>query len=308
LPPVYNIRNLHEDLSEQRRTMPIAISHVSSATSERRQATQTKTKVAIAGMGAIGRVLVRQLSRGVIPDLEISGVAVRDKAKAVASLAAMGVDIPIVELAQLAELADIVVECVPAALLEQVVTPVLRASKKVIVLSVGALLDHPDLIELARATGGRIIVPSGALLGLDAVCAAAEGKIHSVAMITRKPAAGLIGAPYLLENAIDITDTKEPVCVFKGTAREAAKGFPANLNVAAALSLAGIGPDLTTLEVWADPTVTRNIHRIVVDSDSAHIDMSIENIPSENPKTGRITALSVIATLRKLNAALRVGC
>jgi len=95
--------------------------------------------------------------------------------------------------------------------------------------------------------------------------------------------------------------------VFKGTAREAARGFPANLNVAVALSLAGIGPDKTTLEIWADPTVTRNTHRIVVDSDAARLDMMIENIPSENPKTGRITALSVISILRKLNAALRVG-
>ena len=74
-----------------------------------------------------------------------------------------------------------------------------------------------------------------------------------------------------------------------------------------ALSLAGIGPDKTTLEIWADPTVTRNIHRIVVKSDSASIDMTIENIPSENPKTGRITALSVIALLRKLTAPVRVG-
>jgi aspartate dehydrogenase len=95
--------------------------------------------------------------------------------------------------------------------------------------------------------------------------------------------------------------------VFSGSAREAAKGFPANLNVAAALSLAGIGPDRTVLEIWADPTVTRNTHRIEVDSDSASFSMTIENIPSENPRTGRITALSVIALLRKLSAPVRVG-
>ena len=95
--------------------------------------------------------------------------------------------------------------------------------------------------------------------------------------------------------------------MFTGTAREAAKGFPANLNVAVALSLAGIGPDLTMLEIWADPTITRNTHRIVVDSDAARLDMTIENIPSENPRTGRITALSVISLLRKQNATLRVG-
>jgi aspartate dehydrogenase len=79
------------------------------------------------------------------------------------------------------------------------------------------------------------------------------------------------------------------------------------VNVAAALSLAGIGPDRTTIEIWADPALTRNVHRIEVDSDSARFSMSIENIPSENPKTGLITALSVIACLRKLRASLRVG-
>jgi aspartate dehydrogenase len=126
-------------------------------------------------------------------------------------------------------------------------------------------------------------------------------------MITRKPVKGLLGAPYLVENNIDIETITEPTRIFEGTAREAAKGFPANLNVAVALSLAGIGPDRTRLEIWADPALTRNVHRIEVESDSARFSMSIENVPSENPKTGMITALSVIAWLRKQRAALRVG-
>jgi aspartate dehydrogenase len=176
-----------------------------------------------------------------------------------------------------------------------------------VVLSAGALLDHEDLIEIAKRNGGQIVVPTGALIGLDAVTAAAVGTIHSVRMVTRKPIAGLVGAPYIIANNIDIERITEPLRIFDGTAREAAKGFPANLNVAVALSLAGIGPDRTKLEIWADPTVTRNIHRIEVDSDSARFSMSIENIPSENPKTGRITALSVIACLRKQRASLRVG-
>jgi aspartate dehydrogenase len=126
-------------------------------------------------------------------------------------------------------------------------------------------------------------------------------------MITRKPVRGLAGAPYLIENNIDIEGIKEPLLLFSGTARAAAAGFPANLNVAVALSLAGIGPDRTTLEIWADPALERNTHRIEVDADSARFSMAIENIPSENPRTGRITALSVIACLRKIHAPLRVG-
>jgi len=147
-------------------------------------------------------------------------------------------------------------------------------------LSVGALLAHPDLEERARATGARILVPTGALIGLDAVRAAAEGKIHSVRMVTRKPPQGLAGAPYLIANNISLDGLTAPLKVFEGTARDGARGFPANVNVAAALSLAGIGPDRTRLEIWADPGVTRNMHAIEVDAESARFSMSIENIPS----------------------------
>jgi aspartate dehydrogenase len=262
----------------------------------------TKIRVALAGLGAIGSAVAQHLQKNAIPGMELVAVSARNKerAKAITS-------VPVLPLGDLAGVADIVVECAPAALLSDIAAPVLRAGKKVMVLSVGALLTRMDLIDLAQKHGGQIIVPTGALLGLDAVAAAAEGTIHSVQMTTRKPIQGLLGAPYLVENRIDIEHVKEPLRVFSGTAREAAKGFPANLNVAVALSLAGIGPDRTRLEIWADPTVTRNTHRIIVDSDAARLDMTIENIPSENPRTGRITALSVIAALRKLNAPLRIG-
>jgi len=108
-------------------------------------------------------------------------------------------------------------------------------------------------------------------------------------------------------NNISVDGLNVAKLVFSGTAREAAAGFPANVNVAAALSLAGIGPDRTMIDIWADPAVERNCHSIEVDSDSARFTLSIENVPSENPKTGRNVALSVIAALRKLNAPLAVG-
>jgi aspartate dehydrogenase len=175
-------------------------------------------------------------------------------------------------------------------------------------LSCGALLDNFDLVDLARRNGGRILVPTGALLGLDAVIAAAQGGIASVNMITRKPPQGLLGAPYLLAHHIEIAELAEPRRVFSGTARDAARGFPANVNVAAALALAGIGPDRTMVEIWADPSVTRNIHRIEVEAEAARFVMQVENVPSEeNPRTGRLTALSVIAALKKLASPLAIG-
>ncbi len=264
------------------------------------------TRVAIAGLGAIGRALARRLADGV-PGLTLAGVAVRDRAKAQAWIAEQGIDCPILPLAALPDHADLAVEAAPAAIIEDICRPMLEAGKKVMVLSAGALLPRPHLIDLARERGGQIIVPTGALLGLDAVTAAAEGRIQSVRMTTRKPPKGLVGAPYLEANGISVDGLTEPKLVFSGTAREAAAGFPANVNVAAALSLAGIGPDRTTIEIWADPGVTRNCHAIEVDADSARFSLAIENIPSENPKTGRITALSALAALRKLHAPLRIG-
>ena len=264
------------------------------------------TRVAIAGLGAIGRVVARRLAEG-MPGLVLAGVASRDRAKAQAWLDAEQIACPLVELEAFPELADLAVECAPASLLERICRPMLEAGKTVMVLSAGALLPRPELIALAKRHGGQIIVPTGALLGLDAVTAAAEGSILTVRMTTRKPPKGLAGAPYLEANGISVDNLQEPKCVFRGTAREAAAGFPANVNVAAALSLAGIGPERTRTEIWADPTVERNCHIIEVEADSARFTLTIENIPSDNPKTGRITALSVLAALRKLHAPLRVG-
>ncbi|WP_158745974.1 aspartate dehydrogenase [Acidisphaera sp. L21] len=260
-------------------------------------------RIAIAGFGAIGRTVAARLLAG-IPGLQLTAVGVRGVAKARATLPS---DVEVTDVASLAQHADIIVECAPAAVLPGIAEPALRAGRTVVVLSCGALLEQMYLVELARAHGGRIMVPTGALLGLDAVAAAAEGEIHSIRMITRKPPRGLVGAPYLIEHGIELEGLTAPLRVFEGTAREAARGFPANLNVAVALSLAGIGPDRTRLEIWADPTVTRNTHTIELDADSARLSVKIENIPSENPKTGRITALSVIALLRKLRSPLAIG-
>jgi aspartate dehydrogenase len=263
-------------------------------------------RVAIGGLGAIGRMLARKLSAG-LPGLTLACAAAGDRAKAQAFLDREGIACPLVSLDEFPAHADIAVECAPAAQIENICRPMLTAGKSVIVLSCGALLPRPELVELAKAHGGRIIVPTGGLLGLDAVTAAAEGEISSVRMVTRKPPAGLKGAPYLERNGISVDGLNEAKLVFSGTAREAAAGFPANVNVVAALSLAGIGPDRTHIDIWADPAVTRNCHDIEVKADSADFKLSIENVPSDNPKTGRIVALSVLATLRKLGAPLRVG-
>jgi aspartate dehydrogenase len=265
----------------------------------------TKT-VALAGLGAIGLPLARALDQG-IDGLKLIAVAARDLVKARARLVGFR-DVPaLVDFASLAD-ADIVIEATPAALFERVAVPAIEAGRIFIPCSVGALLPRMHLVKRAKQTGARIVVPTGALLGLDAVRAAAEGSIDSITLETRKPPSGLIGAPYLEKHGIDMMDVTIPLRVFSGNARDAAAGFPANVNVAAALALAGIGPVRTKVEIWADPGLTRNVHIIRVEAESARFTMRIENVPSDdNPRTGKITPLSVLACLRGLVSPLKVG-
>jgi len=264
-------------------------------------------KVGLAGLGAVGLEVARRIEVG-IPGLALAAVAVRNQDKARRNLPGAGVRIPIVAAEALAETCDVVVECLPPALFRGVAISVIERGKLFMPLSVGQLLENWDLVALAKDKGARILVPTGGLIGLDAVRAAAEGTIRSVTMVTRKPPGGLDGAPYLTARGISLKGLNTARKVFDGSARDGARGFPQNVNVAAALSLAGIGPDATRLEIWADPALERNTHRIEVDADTARFSMAIENVPSEeNPRTGRIVALSTVATLRGLVSELRVG-
>jgi aspartate dehydrogenase len=268
--------------------------------------TKRPLRVGLAGLGTVGLEVAKRLIAGV-PGLTLVCVAVRDVEKARRMLPQVGGSIPVCKATELADGCDIVVECLPPALFREIAVSAIDKARIFMPLSVAQLLENSDLIERAKQKGARILVPTGALIGLDAVRAAAEGTIHSVKMVTRKPPAGLEGAPYLREHGISVSGLKAPLKVFDGSAREGARGFPANVNVAAALSLAGIGPDRTQLEIWADPTVTRNTHTISVDADTARFTMTIENIPSENPRTGKSVAPSTVAALRALVSELKVG-
>src|SRR5450759_2180197 len=235
-------------------------------------------RVGLAGLGAVGLDVARRLISGV-PGLTLSAVAVRDLDKARRALPQLGDSIAVRKATELANDCDVVVECLPPALFREVAISAIDKGRLFMPLSVAQLLQNGDLIERAKDKGARILVPTGALIGFDAVRAVAEGTIRSVDMVTRKPPAGLEGA----------------------------RGLPTNVNVAAALSLADIGPDRTHLEIWADPAVAMNTHSITVDADTARFSMTIENLPSENPRTGNIVALSTVAALRALVSELKVG-
>ena len=264
-------------------------------------------KIGIAGFGTIGANVAQALDGG-REGLTLEAVTGRDETKTRAAVAGLKRPVDVVTPQELARRCDIVVECTPAAAFVSIAVPVLEAGRTLVTVSAAAILQHPEVIELATRHHARIVLATGALLGFDAVRAAALGTIDAVTMITRKPPKSLVGAPYLIANRIDIEHLTVPLKVFEGTAREGARGFPANVNVAAALSLAGIGPDRTQLQIWADPTVVRNTHTVRVEADTARFEMTIENVPSpEKPATGKITPLSVIAALQGLVTPFKVG-
>ncbi len=170
--------------------------------------------VAIGSIGAVGMALARRLCAG-IEGLELVAVSARNIDKAKQRIAALEADVRLLPAAELAAHAEIVVECAPAGIFRQIAEPAVRAGRILVPISVGALLANMDLKKLAAASGAHIRVPSGAILGLDAIKAAAEGHIHRVRMVTHKPPGGLLGAPYLEQQGIDIGKITKPVRIFQ---------------------------------------------------------------------------------------------
>jgi aspartate dehydrogenase len=264
------------------------------------------TRVGVVGLGAIGRQLCRALDGG-IPGLRLSGATARDRDKAEAYLRTLGSPVPFLGLDALIAASDLIVEASTQAHLNEIAPRTLAAGKDLVVLSCGGLLGRDDWVKLAATNGCRILVPSGAIAGLDGVKGARIGAITSVTMETRKPPRGLEGAPWIAEQKIDLSAITRETLVFEGPATEACRAFPANVNVLAALALAGIGPERTRIRIHAVPGLARNQHRIRVEGEFGTLSVEIENVPSENPRTGKLSYLSTIALLRDLGSTLRVG-
>jgi aspartate dehydrogenase len=264
------------------------------------------TAIGIVGCGAIGRALLRAGDEGTL-GVPVAGVTSRTASTAEAFLANLNDHPPYLDLAELVRRSSLLVETAGGHVVPELAEAAFGAGKDLMVISIGALLERPDVIERARATGCRLYAPSGAIAGLDGIKSACQGRVDTVEMVSRKPVAALEGAPYLVENEILVSGLTEAQEVFRGTAREACRGFPSNLNVSAAVSLAGIGPDLTTVCIVADPSLERNCHDITVEGEFGLLKVHIENIPSENPRTGRLTALSIIRSVRDVMDPVKIG-
>jgi aspartate dehydrogenase len=258
----------------------------------------TKMKVGIVGCGNIGADLCIALQRGGI-NAEIVALTDIEQERAQLLQRSFQLDAPICSLEENAQAADFIVECAAPDAVPSVVEAAIGAGIDCLILSVGGLMERPELLERAKESRIEVRRPSGALCGLDGVRAAMEAGLHSVTLTTRKPPKGLQGAPYLVENGIDLEGLTEPKVVFEGNAREACKAFPKNVNVAAALSFAGVGPEETMVRVVADPSATSNSHEIVAEGAFGKLRTKTENMPSpRNAKSSYLASLSAVAELR----------
>jgi aspartate dehydrogenase len=256
------------------------------------------TKVGIAGMGAIGRAVAKALQKG-IHGYELyaaSDITPSDE-----------FNIPYFDFEQLCESCDLIIEALPPAIVPELTPHIFAHERDVVMISSSALLLHPEILAQSKSTKTRIIVPSGALSGLDGVSALMQMGIKSAAIATTKKPMGYDGAPYIVENNIDLSAINDKEMIFKGSALEASKAFPANINVAATLSLAGIGAQNTQVEIWADPNIGGNTHEIKVIGEFSTITAKVENTPDPaNPKSSMLAAQSIISVLKKLSEPVAV--
>jgi aspartate dehydrogenase len=254
-------------------------------------------RMGIVGCGTIGTGIARAIESGRVPAV-LSGLHNRTRARAEALARSLSPVPPVLDLHELIRTSDLAVEAATGASLEQIVPLCLQEGRDVFVISIGGLLNHPEWFQEAQDRGCRILLPSGAIAGLDGVRGAAVGRVDSVTLTTRKPPRGLAGAPYVVERKMDLEALTEETPIFDGSAREACRGFPSNVNVSAALSLAGIGPDRTRVRIIAVPGGAFNQHRIEVKGEFGRLAVEVENVPSAtNPRTGLLSIYSSIAML-----------
>ncbi len=267
-----------------------------------------KIRVGIIGGGTIGTALAHAVVKDLKAFAQLKFLCEKHKEKAATLQKKFQFYARLVSLTELVRRSDLIIEAASPKVAAQVVKLACKWNKKVLIMSVGGLLQ-PQIVELLKKNRSRIFCPSGAITGVDGVLAAANGNIRKVRLITRKPPEALMGAAYFLKNRFPVLKTPaEERRVFSGTAADAIEHFPQNINVAAVLSLAGVGPVRTKVEIWTSQSYKGNRHEVLVEGDFGTFTTITQNKPAPgNPKTSYMAVLSAIATLKKAFAPIRVG-
>ncbi len=270
----------------------------------------TFLRVGLIGFGSIGSAVAGRLRLGEAGPCTLAAVLVRGHSLGTANRVRSGDCVVTANPDEFfGQSLDVVVEGAGQVALRQYGARALESGADLVVTSTGALSDDSfrgELIRLAGTHGRRVLVSSGAIAGLDGISAAAMGRVEEALHITRKPPVAWKGT--IAEQQHDLDHLTVPVVLYEGSPRESAQLFPANVNVQTAVALAGVGLDRTRVKVVADPTVEHNVHEVLLRGEFGELRIELKNVPSpENPKTGRLTALAVIKTLRNLTAPLVVG-
>lgn len=254
--------------------------------------------ILLVGCGAIGTEIARAAQR--MP--EVGRIALFDVRRDAAEALARQVHekayvVPTVE--EGIREATLVIEAASAEAVRTAGVQALDAGRDLMLLSVTALADAAllqQLTSLATRRGRRIYVPSGAIAAIDALKAARVAGLESVTLTTTKP-----------PRALGLNGLSQPKVVYEGSAEEAMRLFPKNVNIAASLALAGLGPHQTVVRIIADPRATTNVHELLVKGDFGTLSLKVENEPSENPATSRLASLSAIALLHQIASPLKLG-
>ena len=258
-----------------------------------------KKKIGIAGCGTIGTFLAKRVDSNLQSLAKISALCDTDKEKAVKLSGLLSSKPAVVSFSELVDKSDIVIEAASSEVSFLFAQQALKKRKDIMVMSIGGILERSyELFDLARKKKSRIILPSGAICGLDGIKSAKIGNISKVSLTTRKPPQGLRGAPYITVNKIDLDSITGETLIFKGSAQEAVLAFPKNINVSALLSIVGIGAKKTQVKIITSPEYMVNAHEIEIEGDFGRLVSITENVAcADNPKTSFLACLSAFSTL-----------
>lgn len=266
-----------------------------------------KKSVGIVGCGTIGLALAEVLFKELQDVVSEVYVCDHHPEKAVI-LAHKFKKAKIVSLPVLIKKSTIVLESGSTQAVQEILNLPLRADQDVLIMSVGGLLKTNDPLALLHKKKAHFWIPSGAVSGLDAIWSSKQAGLQSVKLITRKPPQGLDQADYFKTHPFPKLIGTSEVCVFRGNARQAVINFPQNINVAAVLSIAGLGAEKTMVEIWTSNKYKSNQHEVRVVSKAGEIMSITRNVPSkQNPKTSALAVYSAVASLKNIFSRIRIG-
>jgi aspartate dehydrogenase len=274
-----------------------------------------KKNVGVVGCGTIGTQLALAIESGNIANASLAGLfdIVNSNARNLKSKLNSNPEVYFDFDALINSSADIIIEAASQQAVRDFGRPIIKANKDLMIMSVGALADTTflaELLDLAAVTNGhsRIYVPTGAIAGIDAI-RSVRNVLDSITLTTTKSPKALAGAPFLEKSRVNLDTITKITTIYEGSAAEAVKLFPANVNVAAILSLAGIGADKTRVRIVVDPKATTNQHEITATGSFGDIKITVNNVTTPgNPKTSFLAILSAIECLRSIcNDSIRIG-